>query len=244
MSRDVRVVGKALQRFLLAAVLCGAASAAAFAHDGTFHGLAEVFERSLDFDFEPPEPGSYSLPAIGSAPDGTLLDHKGAPQRLGEVLAGKFSLVSLVYLNCPDDKGCPLALSTLFDLFHGSAALPRLRGDLQLITLSFDPDRDTPEALDDFARPVLADAAAERKLLWRFFTAPDRAALRPILAGFGQSVDRSRDAEVLNHLLRLYLVDRQGKIRNIYGLGTIDPRLIMTDVETLLLEEAASRTTN
>ena len=32
-------------------------------------------------------------------------------------------------------------------------------------------------------------------------------------------------------------IDRDGKIRNIYGLGLIDPRLLMTDVETLLMTE-------
>jgi len=35
----------------------------------------------------------------------------------------------------------------------------------------------------------------------------------------------------------MYLVDRRGYIRNVYGLGLIDPRLLMTDVQTLLMEE-------
>ncbi len=64
-------------------------------------------------------------------------------------------------------------------------------------------------------------------------------ALKPILDGYGQVVDRSTDLEQISHLLRIYLVDGQGHIRNIYGLGgLIDPRLLMTDVETLLMEEA------
>ena len=54
---------------------------------------------------------------------------------------------------------------------------------------------------------------------------------------FGQVVDRSNDEDRLNHLLRMFLVDRKGNIRNIYGLGLIDPRLLMTDIETLLLED-------
>jgi len=35
----------------------------------------------------------------------------------------------------------------------------------------------------------------------------------------------------------VFLVDRKGNIRNIYGLDLIDPRLLMTDIETLLLED-------
>ncbi len=233
-----------LKGAVLATLVVATVSFTAAAHDGKAHGLAGAFERSLEFDFEPPAPGSYDLPAIGQAPGGRLLDHEGKPRSLDGLLKGKLSLVSFVYLNCPDEKGCPLALSTLFDLFHGSAALPGLRDDLRLVTVSFDPKRDTPEALGDFAHPVLTDREADRKLTWTFLTAADLAALKPVLAGFGQSVDRSRETGILGHLLRLYLVDRQGKIRNIYGLGTIDPRLVMTDVETLLLEEAAARTTN
>jgi protein SCO1 len=42
----------------------------------------------------------------------------------------------------------------------------------------------------------------------------------------------------LYHTLRVFLIDREGLIRNIYSSGTLDPRLIVADVKTLLLEEA------
>jgi protein SCO1 len=39
------------------------------------------------------------------------------------------------------------------------------------------------------------------------------------------------------HQLRVYLIDRQRQVRNIYNLDFLDPRLVITDVQTLLLEE-------
>jgi protein SCO1 len=42
----------------------------------------------------------------------------------------------------------------------------------------------------------------------------------------------------LYHILRVFLIDREGRIRNIYSSATLDPRLVLADVKTLLLEES------
>lgn len=199
--------------------------------------LSSVFDSSEEFQFEPPEPATYVLHKIKTAPDGNVLDIYGNSRTLSQITKNKISLVSFVYLNCGDINGCPLAMATLFDIHDTSINLPELRGEVQLLTISFDPDRDTVEAIESFAYPVTSDSAADKKMEWHVLTTSGQEALQPILDGYGQVVDRSPDQEQINHLLRIYLVDRTGQIRNIYGLGLIDPRLLMTDVETLLIEE-------
>ncbi|MFD3191302.1 SCO family protein [Sedimentitalea sp. HM32M-2] len=199
--------------------------------------FSSAFPASDDFQFDPPAAGSYALNRIKSAPDGRVLGIDGQQRALNDILSGKISLVSFVYLNCGETNGCPLAMSTLFDLYHTSAAVPQLRDELQLLTISFDPDRDTVEAIETFAYPITHDQDRASKLDWRVLTTQNLEQLDPILKGFGQVVERSNDQEQISHLLRIFLVDREGEIRNIYGLGLIDPRLIMTDVETLLIEE-------
>jgi hypothetical protein len=42
----------------------------------------------------------------------------------------------------------------------------------------------------------------------------------------------------LYHVLRVFLIDREGRIRDIHSSATLDPRLVLADVKTLLLEEA------
>jgi len=202
--------------------------------------LASLFPADAAYQFDPPAPGSYRLNTIKQAPDGTVLDIHGAEHRLSDLADGKITLVSFVYLTCGDINGCPLAMSTLFDIHDASAARPGLRDDVQLMTISFDPQRDTVEAIEAFAYPITSDAAADRKIDWHVLTTRGDRALKPILDGFGQAVDRSEDQDRINHLLRMYLLDRDGAIRNVYGLGFMDPRLLMTDIETLLMEEARS----
>ena len=202
--------------------------------------LAGLFPRSAGFQYEPPEAGSYELPAIKTAPDGGLLDHTGAPVRLRELTDGKKTLLAFVYLNCADAEGCPLAMATLWQIFDKSAQWAGLREQLQLVTISFDPQRDTPAALNSIVQSMQADRDLDRKILWRFLTGRSTASLRPLLEGFGQTVNVAREPGKFNHLLRLYLLDEQGDIRNIYGLGSIDPRLIMTDVATLAMQKAGA----
>lgn len=199
--------------------------------------LAALFPVGPEFDFDPPAPGSYPLHAIKTAPDGTVLDVQGQERQLSKILDGKITLVSFVYLMCGDTDGCPLAMSTLFEIHDASIAAPILNENVQLLTISFDPERDTVAAIDSFAYPITHADSADRKIPWEVLTTSGQTALQPIIDGFGQVVDRSDDQETLNHLLRMYLVDRNGVIRNVYGLGLIDPRLLMTDVETLLMEE-------
>ncbi|HJX82085.1 MAG TPA: hypothetical protein VJ248_08640, partial [Candidatus Udaeobacter sp.] len=76
---------------------------------------------------------------------------------------------------------------------------------------------------------------------WHFATAKSNATLESILNGYGQAVDKRSNPNdpqgPLYHVLRVFLIDRDGRIRNIYSSATLDPRLVLADVKTLLLEE-------
>ena len=80
---------------------------------------------------------------------------------------------------------------------------------------------------------------------WRFVTAKSRTDLEPIVAAYDQAVDkRSNDADPqgpLYHTVRVFLIDRESRIRNIYSSGTLDVRLVIAKMKTLLMEEARER---
>jgi cytochrome oxidase Cu insertion factor (SCO1/SenC/PrrC family) len=194
------------------------------------------------FDFAPPVPGSYALPPIKTAADGRVLDSDGTPHRLHDLLRGKVTLLSFVYTRCADPFGCPLATGALFDLFDASATDPPLRRGLQLLSLSFDPAHDPPARMADYGAAALAQAG-EGRCSWRFLTTASEAELAPILDGYGQGIDRRLAHEpgsTINHLLRVYLIDPSLRVRNIYGVEFLDPRLLLADVRTLLLEHDAN----
>lgn len=186
---------------------------------------------------EAPIAGSYALPAIKHASDGSVLDHTGRSHRLAKVTSGRITLLSFIFTSCSDPSGCPLAMGTLFEIYHASENSKVLGSNARLVTLSFDPERDTPEALASYADAAIADPDGKRKMPWSFLTTRSHADLKPVLEHYGQPVAPRHGSDQLNHLLRLYLIDRKGRVRNIYGLGMLDPAFLLADIETLLLED-------
>jgi len=178
--------------------------------------------------FEAPAAGSYELPPITRVAEHELLDETG---KLAPVLAwkpGEASLVSFVYLSCPDS--CPTATATFAALDRLLAERPALARRVQLVTVSFDPARDTPERM-----AALQRALAPRGR-WRFVTAASREAIQPVLDDFGQdAAPLSGDAaERIAHVLKVFLVDGEGRVRNVYSTGFLDVRLLLADLETVL----------
>lgn len=183
--------------------------------------------------FEPPAPGTYELPPIGRVREHVLLDADGRPARLPVSGPGRVSVVAFVYAGC--GQSCPLALATLQALDRALAAQQALHGRVELVTVSFDPVRDPPKRMR-----ALREAFAPRSD-WRFLTAAGPEALAPVLADYGQRVTALVDAEgsdtgVLQHVLKVFLVDERLWIRNVYSVGLMDPRLVLNDVRTLLLD--------
>ncbi len=195
--------------------------------------------RSADYDYDPPEPGSYRLPPLKTAADGVVLDETGAERSLRELLHGRITVLSFIYTRCADV--CPLATMLLHELHGFAAEDPDLRDNLRLLTISFDPEHDTPEVMAMHAAALRNGDGGEPGAEWRFLTTAGTEALKPFLAAYDQPVGRKLDPSdplgPLAHQLRVYLIDRDARVRNIYSLGFLDTRLVMTDVRTLLLEE-------
>ncbi len=190
-------------------------------------------------DFEAPEPGSYTLPIIKSAADGEVLNSKAEAMRLAQFARGKVTVLSFIYTRCAAVRACPMATGVLRELHGLSADDPSLANGLRLVSMSFDPGTDTPQRMAEYASLMCGrNPGAE----WHFLTTRSKTQLQPILDAYGQAVDRKANPSdptgPLNHTLRVFLIDRTGNIRNIYSSGTLDPRLVLSDVKTLLREES------
>ena len=192
-----------------------------------------------DYDYYPPKPGTYSLPIIKPAADGAILDATGKAISLRDLTRGRITVLSFIYTRCAAPKACPYATGILSQLHDESEKDAALAKNMRLISISFDPEYDTPQRLATYSGNVREEKSGCE---WRFVTAKSRSELEPILAGYDQAVDK-RPNEFdpqgpLYHTLRVFLIDPEGRIRNIYSSGTLDPRLVLADVKTLLLEEA------
>lgn len=182
--------------------------------------------------FEPPAPGSYALPPIRQLTSHALLDAEGRDVPLLDLARGELALVSFVYLQC--GESCPLSTALLHDLDRQLAKDASLSKQVELVTVSFDPARDTPAAMAALRTRMAPQGR------WRFLTARDERALRPVLADFGQDAvvvpGGQNVPDALRHVLKVFLVDAGGAVRQIYSTGYLDSRLVLADLRTLLLE--------
>ena len=200
--------------------------------------LAADNDRTSDYDYDTPVPGSYTLPVIKPAADGALLDSAGKAVRLSELTRGRATVMSFIYTRCAAAKACPYATGVLMQLHRESAEDAKLAKTLRLVSMSFDPANDTPGHMAGYS--MLA-ASRTNAAPWHFVTTKSQSELQPILTAYGQAVDKKQNpldpTGPLNHTLRVFLVDAKGKIRNIYSSGTLDAHLVLADIRTLMMEK-------
>lgn len=115
-------------------------------------------------------------------------------------LNGKLSVLSFFFTSCP--ATCPAINSEIARI----AALNNGRNNLQFISISLDPERDSSERIRDYAKRY---RAIQRQ--WRFLRGPKEkveAMLNSLKLGLGPDIS--------SHSTRLILVDAQGGVRGYY----------------------------
>ena len=175
-------------------------------------------------------PGS-DLADIGPAPPVELVDSGGRPFSLAG-LKGKVVVVSFVYTIC--NGSCPLTTAAL-DRSRRALQESGLWGrEVEFVSITLDPARDTPQALAAYARAYRADPRS-----WHFLTGdPDRVAR--VIASWDMWA-RLGPSGVIDHPSRVFLIDPRGHRREIYNLETLKPEVVVRDVTSLIAEEDRPR---
>src|SRR5262247_1576517 len=207
---------------LLAAAIAAGGAVAARGVDA--HEPDDTAPAAITMDFVPP-------------PAGPVLDAEGRWRPLSRFTAGKITLLGFIYTSCADRRGCPLAYQVFHTVHHKVAADAELRGHVRLVSLSFDPARDTPAVMRHYA-----SGAPPNGVEWAFLTTERPRILVPLLDGFGQDVRIETDAQgrpagPLAHVLKVFLLDERATVREIYTTAYLFPEVIMNDIKTLWLED-------
>lgn len=146
--------------------------------------------------------------AVGdTVPEFKLTDQRRRQVALSE-LRGKVVAINFIYTSCALPNFC-LRIANNFGVLKSRFA-QQLGRDLVLLTVTFDPLRDTPEVLEKYAAQWDADPAT-----WHFLTGqvPD---VQRVLRLFG--VDAFPDEGLMAHSLHTALIDREGRlVANIEG---------------------------
>lgn len=193
--------------------------------------------------FTAPIPGTYRLPVLGLASDGNVLDSESRSTTLHKLMGSadnpdKVVLLSFIYATCSDINGCPLATAVFHKIKNRLEKETELASHLRLITLSFNPEYDTPERMKEYGATLQG-----KGMEWHFLTTRSEQELQPILKNYNQTAEKIYDAKgkftnTFSHNLRVYLIDQRKQLRNIYNTELLHPDMLISDIKTLLQPEA------
>lgn len=211
-------LGQLVVSALLGASLLAASGALSFAHEANQRLSAGASWRGIA--------AHPYLTVIEAAPAFTLRDTANHPFALSR-LRGRVVLLSFLYTSCTTT--CPLLtqrMALLSDQLKKSELWP---SSVSFLSITVDPDRDTAATLVNYAR--LFDAVDPN---W-WFLREQTSELRPVLAAYDEWTKKLPDGDI-DHPARVYLIDRRGDIREIYGISFFDDRQVLIDIRTLLAE--------
>jgi len=174
----------------------------------------------------PPAAFATVLEPGDSLPDVTLTDQNGATLRLSE-WRNIALVMTFIYIRCPLPQFCPMMDRRFAAIQMRAQSDAMLTGRTRLLSVSFDPDRDTPAALKMHAETLGAIPP-----FWYVATAPPNVIDR-FAAAFGVNVIRERD-RTITHNLRTVLVAPDGRIERIYDGGGWTPESIVEDLRRVL----------
>ncbi len=173
------------------------------------------------------------LPRVSLAP-GYALTNQDNELRTSEDYRGKLTLYTFTYTNCDGD--CPEVNSQMQEMRTILEESASDSVDYALVSVSLDPERDTPEALSLFAEPYLD--AGESKVSWDFITG-DPLHMKYMTGGgfklFYEPVTSptSENDYEISFYPRFVLVDGWGIIRAEYRTDTLNYEEVLEDIQYL-----------
>jgi len=160
------------------------------------------------------------LPVYAVVADFKLTDQNNKPVVL-DTFKGKVWVVDFMFTTC--GSICPMMTKNMAGLYKETAAYD----DVRLVSVSVNPENDTPAALNAYAKKY--NAEGDR---WLFLTG-DRAAIQKLAVGSFKIGDTK---DIIFHSPLFVLVDRKGRVRGYYD-GTDDERLKHLHEDLLLLRK-------
>jgi protein SCO1 len=172
-----------------------------------------------------PPPTPQALQKYWTLPDFSLIERSGQAVGLSD-LAGKVWVADFIYTTCPGP--CPVLTSHLSELQKAVGG----ESDVRLVSISTDPDNDTPDALKAYAERFKAGPK------WLFLTGKKDAVYSLASDGFKLPIAAAAGGQAIVHSTRLVLVDKVGAVRGFYdGLGDFASEGLVSDIHRLLEEK-------
>ena len=192
--------------------------------------------------FDAPVPGSYTLASYKPASNGNVIDADGLNKSLHDIYDDKIVLLNFMYSTCADINGCPLATAVFHKIKNILDKDPVIGKQVSMISLSFDPENDSPDVMK-----LYGDGTDSGSVDWKFLTTNSVKDLDPILDKYSQRIIKEYDEKgnyigSISHILRVFLIDKDKKIRSIYSVSFLHSDVLINDIKTLLHPESQNGT--
>jgi protein SCO1/2 len=184
--------------------------------------ITRTGHRAIDEDA--PKPLTGILQPGDVVPDNELKDLHGTTRRLSDWRDHAVA-VTFIYTRCPMPDFCPLMDRQFVDVQRRVVGDPQLAKTARLISISFDPEHDTPAVMAEHAKRIKADPR-----VWTLLTgAPANVAA--VASAFGISVIHDPATPgTLTHNLRTAVIDTTGHLKKIYNGQEWTPEMLITDL--------------
>lgn len=154
----------------------------------------------------------FFLPSLASSltvgdkvPDFTLINHKGGETSLSD-FSGKGVVISFLYTQCPDPQKCPMIKKKLSSLANLTAKIGSAE-KLQILAITIDPERDTPEVLKAYAQGF-----DKTQSNWLFLTG-EKNTIAKVAGAFGV-IYWDQDGSI-QHNMKTVFIGPDGRVKRI-----------------------------
>lgn len=168
------------------------------------------------------------LGVVRDAPAFSLQDLEGTTVN-SDSLSGQVRLMAFIFTSCPDI--CPVTTYNMVQIQNKLKAEELTGRQVKMVAVTFDPARDTPEVMREYAKRLKIDPS-----MWVLLRG-DEAQTAQVAKSYGVTVQKLSDGSFVHTTTSLFLIDGNQKIRKVYRMGDdMDLDRIAGDIRNLVRE--------
>ena len=167
-------------------------------------------------------------------PDFQLINQDGKRIHLSQYKGSSVAL-TFVYTRCPQPDQCTLMSTNFAAVDKALQSQPDIYAKTHLLTISFDPDYDTPKVMRSYGASHTGRYSDENFQHWEFLTgSPDEVKGISQFFGLRYFHDTTSGEEQVIHSLRTAVIDPDGKLVKLYRGNEWKPGEVVSDLAASL----------
>ena len=167
-----------------------------------------------------------------TVPDLALINQDGKKFTFKDY-RGKALAVTFIYRECPLPEFCIKMSKQFSDMANQIAADPQAKDKIRLLSISFDPERDTPEKLKQYGQGYLGPDAKDDFTVWQLAVGSDQE-VRAVADFFGLLYEKdANDKTQFNHSLVTAVISPDGKVTRVFSGGRWTPDQVLSELKAV-----------